>query len=175
MPIRTQFGPFSIIVGLDEAGGYSKDGKIPWIDNPFGKEDLKHFQKITKGGICIMGRNTYDDMLKKKKSKDIEDILPNRQSFVVTSRGGDTPGVQKVGGLREAIYELDENDKREIFILGGVRLFTESMPFVNNIYISLIPGDYKCDSFFPINSFGKFRIVNGSKFGDLKFINYQRR
>jgi dihydrofolate reductase len=178
MPIRTQFGPFSIIVALDECGGFAKDGKIPWVDEPQGKEDLKHFQQITKGGICIMGRNTYDDllrmMLKRKKIEDIEDILPNRTSFVVTSRGGETRGAQKVFGLRDVIHELQDTDRREIFILGGYRLFVESMPFVNRIYVTLFPGDYRCDSHFPINSFGKFRIVAGDRSGDLKFINYQR-
>lgn len=178
MAIRTQFGPFSIIVGVDETGGFAKDGKIPWIKEQFAKEDLRYFQKITKGGICIMGRHTYDDMLtmmlKKKKLEKLEDILPNRQSFVVTSRGGDTPGAQKVLSIRDVIYELQEDDKREMFILGGFRMFIESLPFVNKIYMTIVPGIYDCDSQFPINSLGSFKIVEGKKLGELKFIIYQR-
>lgn len=178
MTIRTQFGPFSIIVAVDEHGGFAKDGKIPWIDEPFGKEDLKHFQKTTKGGICIMGRRTYDDMLaimlKKKKEEEIEDILPNRTNFVVSSSPGKTPGATKVAGLREAIHELEESDRREIFILGGFRLFTEAFPFVNKIYMTVIPGSFQCDTYFPINSLKSFQIAEGEKVKDLKFVTYKR-
>ena len=74
MSNRVNMRPMSIIIAVDSDGGFGKDGKIPW-NFP---EDLKHFQKITKDGICIMGRNTYEDMYnmviqrRKKKSKKKE-------------------------------------------------------------------------------------------------------
>lgn len=179
MAVRTQFGPFSIIVAVDEHGGFGKDGKIPWVDEPFGKEDLAHFQKTTKGGICIMGRKTYDDMLammlKRKKQEEIEDILPGRTSFVVSSSPGGTPGATKVCGLRDAIYELQEDDKREIFILGGYRLFVEALPFTDKVYMTVVPGYYGCNIYFPINSLTSFQIAEGTKVKDLKFITYKRK
>lgn len=176
MAVRTQVEPLSIIVALDECGGFAKNGKIPWINEPFAKQDLKNFKKRTSGGICVMGRNTYNDILSMQKNKKPKEILPNRESYVITSRGGDTPGAIKVSGLREVIYELDETDRREIFILGGLRLFVEALPFVHKIYVTLIPGNYLCDIYFPLNSFtkGNFLIAEGYKQENLKFITYQR-
>jgi dihydrofolate reductase len=111
-----------------------------------------------------------------QKNKNPTNILPNRENYVITSRGGETPGAIKALGLREAIYELDENDNREIFILGGYRLFVEALPNVYKIYITIIPGNYFCDIHFPLNSLtnGDFQIINGRKESDLKFITYQR-
>jgi dihydrofolate reductase len=176
MAVRTQIEPLSIIVALDECGGFAKNGKIPWIKESFAKEDLKNFKNITTGGICIMGRNTYDDILAMQKNKNPTNILPNRENYVITSRGGETPGAIKASGIREVIHELDENDRREIFILGGYRLFVEALPNVHKIYVTVIPGNYLCDIQFPLNSLGNgnFQIINGRKEGDLKFITYQR-
>ena len=100
MAIKTTISPLSIIVAVDESGGFGKGGKIPW-NIP---EDMKHFQEVTKGGVCIMGRKTYEDMLamttirkEKEAAKEtgsppttselqrtITEILPGRTSFVVT-------------------------------------------------------------------------------------------
>lgn len=179
MVARTRVDPLSIIVGVDEAGGFGKDGKIPWVDKPFCKEDLKHFQQTTKGGVCIMGRKTYDDllemMLKRKKKENIEEILPKRESFIVTSSPGETPGATKVDSIRHAINELQSNDTREVFILGGYRMFIEALPFVNRIYMTIVPGFYECDIYFPLNSLGSFKIIDGAKQGELKFVTYQRK
>jgi dihydrofolate reductase len=68
----------NIIVAVDDAGGFGKDGKIPWHF----PEDFKRFKEITKDSVCVMGRNTYEDMLEmvKSRKKDpnvkIETILP---------------------------------------------------------------------------------------------------
>lgn len=174
MPIRTVIEPLSIIVGIDEHGGFGKDGKIPWVRGPHGKADLKHFKDTTKGGVCIMGRNTYDDMLKMNRAKKSKNILPGRESYVITSRGGETPGAEKALSIREVINNLQEDDKREIFILGGYRLFIEALPCTLKIYMTIVPGDFKCDVYFPINKLDKFKIVDAKTQGKLKFITYQR-
>lgn len=175
--IRTNMSPMSIIVAVDECGGFGKDGKIPWANKSFGKEDLKRFKEITSGGVCIMGRNTYDDMLAMKRTKKPKQILPKRESYVVTSRGGETPGAEKVLSIREAVQNLDSADKREVFILGGRRIFLEALPWVNKVYMTVIKGDcYNCDLKFPVDYVHKnFTITEGSRTDDLYYVTYQRR
>jgi dihydrofolate reductase len=195
--------PLSIIVAVDEEGGYGKNGKIPW-DIPL---DRNHFQEVTAGGICIMGRRTYEDMVQmaevrakaaeqksKKKSKKrnrkakkktkpkttvpaTKDtrILPGRDSFVL-SRNPDfiAEGATVVHGIREVTQEIDTSDKREVFILGGEHVFMEALPTVYTIHMTIVPGKYDCNKRFPLQYLNKFQIADGKKVKDLRFITYKR-
>ena len=116
--------PVNIIVAVDETGGFGKDGKIPW-NFP---EDLKHFQSITKGSTCIMGRKTYQDMLemvverKRKKSPKekiikIDSILPGRECFVVSRTLKNVQGATVVVSSRN--QEAIEKVAKEITEVSG--------------------------------------------------------
>lgn len=172
--------PLSLIVAVDEQGGFAKGGIIPWSY----PEDLKHFQQVTKGAACIMGRKTYHDMYdmviarktkgkKSKKPVKIEEILPGRECYVV-SRQKNFEGATAVPRLRKAV---EITDKRKIFIIGGERIYTEALPFVNHIYMTLVKGEHDCDRFFPIDYVQKhFKITSGKKESDsLLFIEYKRK
>ena len=181
MYFRERIAPLSIIVALDEDGGFAKDGKIPWINEPWAKEDLKHFQEVTKGGVCIMGRNTYEDMLeimkgRGKKEKGIKEILPGRQSYVVTRNNAyKAIGAKVVHGIRDAVNDLDQTDRREVFVIGGEKLFIEALAWTTTVYCTIINGDWNCDRFFPIKTLiDNYKIVEGSKNEHMKFVKYTR-
>lgn len=172
--------PVSIIVATDDEGGFGKDGAIPWINEPFATKDLRHFKSITDGNVCIMGRKTYQDMLKfrlskiKKKDK-ITEILPGRESFVVTSEKRlKTPGAKVVKNIREAIHSLPANDSRTVFVIGGERMYIEALPWTSTIYMTVIKKRYKCDKFFPIKALKDFAIKHGEQEGEMQFLTYER-
>ncbi len=204
MSFRQRMTPMSIIVALDERGGFGKDGKIPWHF----PEDFKHFQEVTKGHVCVMGRKTYEDMLEMrlereaKKAKgnkaikeyltvqnngetpsmetldtSIKEILPGRLSFVVTSdKNFKAPGATVVSGLREAVQSLSEDDMRTVYVLGGYRMFVEALSWVDKIEMTVVKGSYDCDRHFPVNVLNKsFKIVSGKETDDLYFVTYQRK
>jgi len=197
---KTIIPSLSIVVAVDEDGGFGKDGKIPW-DIP---EDLRHFKEVTSGGVCIMGRKTYEDMhamfmdRKKPKIIDVDEevetientvnikqsaippdaILHGRQSFVVTSDAEYTPvGATAVQTIRGAIQQLDEQDNREIFVVGGHRMFIEALSWTTTIYLTIIKNErYQCDKKFPIEILNKeYRIVNGEETEKLYFVTYKKR
>ena len=168
-----------IIVAVDEDGGFGKDGKIPWHYS----EDLKHFKEVTTGHVCIMGRKTYEDMLEMRKARDakkenppaIDAILPNRESFVVTRSNMDTPGATKARNLTEAIGHVMRDDPRKIFIIGGWRMYVEGLTWASRVHLTLVPGRFDCDKFFPVSVLNKnFKIIDGKQEGDLKFVTYAR-
>jgi dihydrofolate reductase len=163
----------AIIVAVDEAGGFGKDGKIPWHN----KEDFAHFKEITKDSPCVMGRRTYQDMLDMKKDKDnITEILPGRDSFVVTRNADfEAPGATIASNLRQAVQQLDIDDRRTVFVLGGEKLFIEALAWVDTIYMTIMDGHYDCDRFFPISALKKFDIAEGKQGDGLKFVTYKRR
>lgn len=172
--------PISIIVAVDSEGGFGKGGKIPW-NIP---EDMKHFMSTTKGGVCIMGRKTYEDMLERTKVRrnknktkgKINEILPGRECYVVTSNEGyKAEGATAVTDIRAAIHSLQEEDKREIFILGGWRAFVEALSFATTVHMTVIKGDpYDCDVFFPVDALNRFKITKGEETDELMFVTYTR-
>lgn len=134
----------AVIACIDNAGGFAKEQKIPWLDNPVSKIDLKHFKETTKDSIIIMGRNTYNEIAGLRTIKT--NILPDRQSYVITSDiNNECAGAITIGSIQEVI---DSTDK-DIFIIGGYQLFVEGLELGNTCYLSCINQSYDCDQFFP--------------------------
>jgi dihydrofolate reductase len=171
--------PLSIVVAVDNAGGFGKDGNIPWHI----PEDFKHFKEITKVGICIMGRKTYEDTLaivkkRQKKKRTVEELLPGRDCYVLTrQKDYEAEGAKVAGSLMEAVQDIDENNNRTVFVIGGEKLFIEALPYVNTIHLTQVDGYYNCDRFFPIGPLmEKFTPETGThgKNKKLRFIEYKR-
>lgn len=169
-----------IIVAVDERGGFGKAGKIPWHL----PEDLKNFQEVTKGQVCVMGRRTYNDMLdmRVKRLADkgldttITEILPGRECYVVTSSDDlPTPGATRVKSLGSVRNKM-KADPRTLFAIGGERIFTEALAWCNTIHMTVIKGNYECDVSFPVQVLNKkFSIISGKQTDDAYYVVYQRR
>lgn len=167
-----------IIVALDPSGGFSKDGKIPWIAEPYAREDLKHFQELTKDSICVMGRHTYTEIaeINKQRGKDINDpLLPNRTSYVLSRSEEFQPsGATKLRGLSE-FFDQNYQNTTPIFILGGDKVFVESLPYCTTIHVTIIKHDFVCDKFFNLKYLtDNFVISEGTQTNDLYFVTYKR-
>lgn len=184
MTFRQSMAPMSIVVAVDERGGFGKGGKIPW-NYP---EDLEHFKGVTAGSVCVMGRKTYTDMLamvqerKKAKGEDpnsIEEILPGRTCFVVSNTEGfEAPGAKVVPSLRLAVQELEEDDKRTVFVIGGRQMFIEALSWVDTVHMTVIFENYDCDVFFPTDYVSEHFNVEStaaSEKNPLGFITYKRK
>jgi len=131
----------NIIVAVDEAGGFGKAGKIPW-NIP---EDMKHFKETTRHGVCVMGRRTYSDMLEMRLNGEepTEDfsLLPGRNSYVLTrNEEYETIGSTRVSSIRH-VLEKYQNSDRDIFVLGGKRVFIDALSYNPIIHMTIIKGD----------------------------------
>lgn len=129
-----------------------------------------------------MGRHTYTDMVTMMEDRNIDvstltDILPNRQSFVLTSNPNfKAPGATVVTSIRNAWQSLDERDTREMFVLGGERVFTEALAWTSKIYMNIIKDTFRCDKFFPITTINKdYIITKGEETNELYQIVYSKR
>lgn len=167
----------SIVVCVDEQGGFSKGGKIPWIENGKNKypDDFKHFQEVTKDSVCVMGRKTYEEMVelaKINKRKIGKSILPNRECFVLSRDANFTPkGATRAESLRSVV----QNVNTKVFVLGGEKLFIEALSSTKQIFMTVIKQSFGCDRFFPVHYVHtNFRIVEGRQTDDLYFVTYKR-
>lgn len=169
---------FSAIVAVDEAGGFAKDGKIPW-DYP---SDLKWFMKMTKGHICVMGRATYDELMSRPGASDRVDILPGRKSFVVTSSPLPKDNAVAISTLSDvdkhvSFEEIDSG--KTVFFIGGERIYSEGIAKCNKVYVSVINKRFDTDRHFPTKYLtANFNVENvdrdtGSQ--DLVFTTWVRK
>lgn len=124
----------SIVVAMDKNGLIGSQGKLPWRI----KTEMKHFQRVTDGGVCIFGRKTWESLPKKP--------LPNRENLVISSNPSISPFDNIWDTLRFSHVNYPQN---QIFICGGLSLYEQTLPFVDRVYLSLIDETYTGDTFFP--------------------------
>lgn len=131
---------FNIIVAYDQNRGIGKDNKLPW-NIP---DDLKHFQQMTLGKTVIMGRKTYES---------IGQPLEGRANIVLTSSWGnvehDPLKQQNITIFKDPEPILNMNNKEDMFIIGGQKIFELFLPHVKRIYATEIHDTFDCDTFFP--------------------------
>lgn len=165
---------YSIIAAIERFyGGFSYKKQIPWHY----PEDLNHFKELTWDHVCIMGRNTYEDINKRLGEKAKDSVLPNRQCFVVSKTLTSLSNATVIPDIRHVEHHYEDTNK-EIFIIGGRRLFIEGIAFVNHIHLTLINKQIDCDTYFPIKSlFKKFYVSKtvNSENPDLVFTTFTRK
>lgn len=103
-------------------------------------KDLKHFKEITSGHPVIMGRKTYESIGKP---------LPNRTNIVVSRKTAwFEEGILIVGSIKEAVKFAKKIDE-EVFIIGGGKIYEQTMDIVDKLEVTLVKADLEADTFFP--------------------------
>lgn len=141
-------------------------GYMPWA-NP---EELRHFQKTTKGGILIMGRKTWESIGKE---------LTGRKTIVISRKKKEnTKNTFFVKTPEEAI-ELASFVRiacQKVWVCGGQKIYEHFLPDIGKITLSVVEYDGKADTFFPefeksfiensmtYNRIGKFKVHEWERF-----------
>lgn len=173
--------PVSMIVAIGKNREMGKNDRLLWSI----PEDLKFFKDMTRGHVNIMGRKTFENLLRDYKGKQ----LPKRVTVVVTrDKDYKAPdGVFVFNDIKKAtefakskeleISKLDEftsvRDPRsknpEVFNIGGGQIFRISMPYTDRIYLTFIDAEFPgADTYFP--EFSDFkRVVEERKSQDQNY------
>lgn len=123
-----------------------KGGQIPWHL----PDEFAHFQRSTRHHVVIMGRRTYEDH---------NTLLPDRLNIVVTT----TPGYPAAAGVvlarsLEHALEIARGSGREVFVVGGTRLFEASFPSAQRVYETVVHTTVPDgDTFVPKFDFSYYR------------------
>jgi dihydrofolate reductase len=121
-----------IIAAIANNRVIGKNGTVPWHI----PEDLARFKQLTTGHTVIMGRKTYDSL---------DRPLSNRVNIVITSNV--INGVTSYPSLDFALRAL--SNKKEVFIIGGGRLFAEALKLADELHLTLVDREVEGDTFFP--------------------------
>lgn len=137
-------------------------------------EDLKHFFTLTVGKPCIMGRKTFESVL-----KEIGKPLPKRDNIVISRTGYDHPGAIAVPSLEEALKIAQGPD---VFITGGAQIYNLALPYADVLELTHIQKDYDGDTFFPAFSSDEWKEVSRNdrpgeppEIPPFSFVRYERR
>lgn len=107
--------------------------------------DLKRFKTLTLGHPVIMGRKTFESIL-----KIIGKPLPGRTTIVITR---DTlyehKGIRIAHSLEDAIKIAESENPKEIHIGGGAQLYEQALPFTSRLHITWFDDQQEADTFFP--------------------------
>ena len=150
---------FNIIVAQCKNGGIGISNDLPWKI----KSDLKKFYKLTKGNgnnAIIMGRNTWNSLNNKPLKLRDNLILSTSLNFEITN---DNNYITKTFNNINSIIDFCKNKNYDnIWIIGGEKIYKSFLEYgniVDNIYLTLIDKDYRCDIFFPHIDKNRFRCI----------------
>ena len=141
------------IVAVGNQNQIGCDGKLLWYE----PEDLKHFKKLTSGGIVVMGRKTFES---------IGMPLPNRINIVLTNdRTYTQDGVNVVNDWRSVL------EAKDAWIIGGESIYRLFWDYLTEIHITHVDCNLKGDTYFPIIG-GEWRLKKERRRGNLIYRKY---
>lgn len=109
--------------------------------------DLQRFRSETLGKPVVMGRKTFESILAIAGKP-----LPKRPNIVVTRNADYAPTFENVTvehSLLEGLEAASQHAPNEIHIGGGAELYTEALPYVDELRLTLIDDEPAGDAFFP--------------------------
>ncbi len=144
----------NLIVAFDNNYLIGKDNIIPW-NYP---EDLKYFKGKTLHSTVIMGYRTMESL--KKPLKDRINIVINHNVHGMIHE----KGFYHVNSLKKALEYNDEYFQKNIFIIGGSKIYEEALLNLNLdlIYITKINKSFDGNIYFPKKSLLEKYIIYDS-------------
>ncbi len=138
-----------LIVAHDESRGIGRGVDMPW-HIPAESKWTAHVTRTAAPGrrnALIMGRTTYFSIPENRRP------LVDRANIVISSQKLDledgaflAPSFHDALQLAATIPDIDD-----AFIFGGAQIYRQALYAlaVDELLISVVPGDHGCDTFFP--------------------------
>ena len=156
----------SLIVAMDENRLIGADNKLPWHF----KEDLQYFKEVTMGHDIFMGRLTFESILSYRNQP-----LPGRHHYVASRNAEyNFDSVTVVSDIENFIQNYPPD--RELFVIGGAKIYEQLLPLVDRLYITHIKHSYDGgDAWFPQVDESAWSVTAIKDSEDLQFLVYDRR
>lgn len=154
----------SLVVAHDEQRVIGHDGWMPW-DLP---EDLNHFKKVTLHHAILMGRTTFEAM---------KQPLPKRHTYVATTNPSYVYEHERVDIVHDLSSFLMEWKQKEevLYVCGGAKIYEVCLPYVDEMWISLVDGTHDADTYFPSYDETDFIVMSKEAKEGFIIIHYKRK
>lgn len=142
-----------LIAAMDKNRVIGKGNDIPWR----GKlpADMAHFQKLTMGGVVIMGRKTWESIPEKYRP------LPGRANIVLTRDQNYVASGAYTA--HDPMKVITEGGAKHFWIIGGAELYKQYLPVANCLELTLVDTVTNGDAFFPSYDIAEWDIVSEQK------------
>lgn len=152
-----------LIAAVAKNGVIGKENALPW----YLPEDLKRFKQLTTGKTVLMGRKTFESIMRK-----LQKPLPNRTSIVITNqRDYQVPeGVIVYHDLNQALAKLKD---QELMIIGGGQIYKQTIDKADVLYITHVDQEIDGDVFFPTIDPAIWQKVEEEKHEGFSFVTYK--
>ena len=162
---------------VEKVSGSPKDFKlkiIACVDKNFGigykgellfkiPEDLKNFRELTLGNTIIFGRKTLETLPNKKP-------LAGRRNIILSRSEKKIPSAEIVSSVEGLFEKLNAEEKN--FVIGGGKIFSELLPYTEEIFLSVVDAEKQADVFFP-NFEENFELVAVKKFPNFELKQFR--
>jgi len=125
----------TLIVAAAANNAIGKNNKMLWHL----PDDFKYFKQHTLDHSIVMGRKTFESIGKP---------LPQRRNIVLTKDlNWSAEEVDVANSLDEVLTYC--RDEREIFIIGGAKIYQQMLPFAQKILLTRVHTTLDGDAYFP--------------------------
>jgi dihydrofolate reductase len=136
----------SIIVAIDEKGGIGKNDKIPWHI----KKDLVRLANMTRDHMAIIGDRSYNSMAgyydRSGRPMPAKEYLVLSKNKDFKSQRNNTSVATSIG---DALNRIKKSGEKEVFVIGGASIYKQFIEFADRLYLTVVKGEFNCDTFFP--------------------------
>ncbi len=131
----------------DSNHGIGYQGKLPWHL----PADMKFFKDNTTNNTIVAGRKTFESF---------KHPLHQRKNIVLTAQDASNfpAGVAVFHSIRDVITYYNRRHNEKLFIVGGVRLFKDFLPYATDFYRTRIDHEFKVDTYMPDIDYSEFML-----------------
>ncbi len=140
----------SLVVAASTNYAIGKNNQLLWhLPN-----DLKFLKNKTWGMPVLMGRKSFESLGNKPLNGRVNIVLTSSKFF-------NNKGIVILNGLRDAEFFVTQNDYKELMILGGAKVYEQTINDADKIYITRVHHVFKdADAFFPAIDEKKWKLVS---------------
>ena len=136
--------------------GIAKNNQLPWHI----KQEMLFFKNTTLNNIVIMGKNTWLSLNQKP--------LKNRINYVLTTNKDFKINLDNVFVIHDIldILELNQTSDKDIYIIGGKKVYEAFFKYAQQLIISKLNDDYQCDLLlnYNLNDFKLIKVIKNDAF-----------
>jgi len=143
----------NLIVAVDENWGIGNKGEL--LERI--SEDMKFFKEKTTNNIIVMGRVTFESLPNQK-------ALPNRVNIVLSESEQNFKDTIIVNSIDNLFSELEKHTDKEVYIIGGAKIYNLLYKKCRKAYITKIYNTYESDAkMFNLDKDSNWEIINKSE------------
>lgn len=134
------------IAAMDGGRVIGNKNQLPWSL----PDDMRHFKELTAGHAVLMGRVTYESLPPRFRP------LPGRMNIIISrdaEKFGIVEGVTVMRSPGECIAAFRSGELKTpgdmLWVIGGARIYLETFPDWDELYLTLVDGEHEGDTYFP--------------------------